>query len=64
MTKYIVHRINEISELKKVKNFYGMEIDVRDKGNKIILSHDPNSNGEELSKFIKKIEKQILFINR
>ena len=63
MTKFIVHRINKISELNKIKNFYGMEIDVRDKGNKIILSHDPNSNGEELSKFIKKIKKQILFIN-
>ena len=53
MTKFIIHRINKISNLKKLKKYDGIEFDVRDRNNKLILSHDPNNNGEELNKFIK-----------
>ena len=63
MTKFIIHRINKISNLKKLKKYDGIEFDVRDRNNKLVLSHDPNNNGEELNKFIKKIKNQILFIN-
>ena len=38
---YIAHRINTINELKNIPTSWGVEIDLRDFGNNIILQHDP-----------------------
>ncbi len=62
MVKIIVHRINKLKNYKKLKNIYGIETDVRDFGNKIVLSHNPHTNGEDFFKFIKNIDKTI-FLN-
>ena len=43
---YIAHRINTIKELLKVPKKYGVEIDLRDHGDKIILQHDPFKKGK------------------
>jgi hypothetical protein len=37
----ICHRINTIEELKKIPKEYGVEIDVRGYGDKMVLTHDP-----------------------
>ena len=60
----IVHRINTIEGLKKVPTQYGVEIDVRGYGGKILLNHDPIDDpskygvflvvGETLTKIIEK----------
>ena len=52
---YIAHRINTISELKKIPVNYGIEIDLRDFKKKIILNHDPFQDGEDFEEFIKQI---------
>ncbi len=62
MVKIIVHRINKLKNYIKLKNFYGIETDVRDFGSKIVLSHNPHTNGEDFFKFVKKIDKTI-FLN-
>ena len=36
----IVHRINEIEKLSKLRNSYGVEIDIRSNGSKLILNHE------------------------
>ena len=41
---FINHRINKAEELENVKFNYGIEIDLRDKDNEIILAHDPFGN--------------------
>lgn len=41
---YIIHRINQIKELKNIPSKYGVEIDIRGYGNRIFLSHDPISD--------------------
>ncbi len=38
---FVAHRINTINELKRVDKIYGVEIDVRDLGNELLLVHDP-----------------------
>ena len=38
---FIAHRINTIEELKRIDKKYGVEMDIRDYGNDLILSHDP-----------------------
>jgi hypothetical protein len=37
----ICHRINKIEELKKIPSQYGVEIDIRGYGDKLLLNHDP-----------------------
>ena len=38
------HRINSIKELTKVSPSVGVEIDIREKNSKLVLSHEPFSN--------------------
>ena len=49
----IIHRINNLSKLKYISKNYGVEIDVRDFKNDLILNHDPFKNGEKLERFFK-----------
>ena len=37
----IKHRVNTISELKKIDKKFGVEIDLRSNKSKIYLHHDP-----------------------
>lgn len=60
----IQHRCNSIYELKKTPNKYGIEIDIRTFGKKIILDHDPwNSTGVDFNKWIKQYFHKILILN-
>ena len=51
--EFIAHRINTIEELKKVPNEYGVELDLRDYGDKLILQHDPFTDGEKFEEYLK-----------
>ena len=59
----IIHRVNKISQLKKVKKIYGTEIDIRAKGSKLILNHDPSQNGDYLKDYLKNYEHGTLILN-
>ena len=59
----IIHRVNNISKLQKIPNNYGIEIDVRDYKNKLILNHDPFKNGTNLEPFLKNYNHGTLIIN-
>lgn len=62
----IIHRVNDIERLKKLPNKYGVEIDVRGYGDKILLNHDSISNPEnyaELEEYLKVFsEKNMAFV--
>ena len=62
MVKIIVHRVNSLQESKNLEKFFGIETDLRDYKNNLILSHNPHSNGANFYKFISKIDKTI-FLN-
>ncbi|HBE67570.1 MAG TPA: hypothetical protein DDW52_05410 [Planctomycetaceae bacterium] len=38
---YIAHRINTLAQLKALPEQYGLEVDLRDYGDRIVLQHDP-----------------------
>ena len=59
----IHHRINISSDLDKFKNRFGVEIDLRYKNNKIILHHDPFSDGEIFEEFLKKFNLRFIILN-
>jgi hypothetical protein len=44
--KIICHRINKIEDLKKIPKKFGVEVDVRSYGEKLLLSHEPINNHE------------------
>ena len=50
--EYIIHRVNSINELKKIKKSYGVEIDIRSNGSKLILNHEPFVKGESFNNYI------------
>lgn len=43
----IIHRINTLEKLQPLDNRYGVEIDIRGYGEKLLLSHDPITNPEK-----------------
>ena len=49
----IYHRINTVQELSQIPFYSGVEIDVRDYCNELILQHDPFLDGEKLEDFLK-----------
>lgn len=61
--KFIAHRINTCEELATVPTEYGVEIDIRDSGDELILCHDPFGNGENLEAFLKQYNHGTLILN-
>lgn len=53
MTHFIAHRINTLSELEELPTQYGVELDLRDSGEKLILQHDPFIDGEDFESYLK-----------
>ena len=39
--EFIAHCINTVEELKKLPKHFGLEIDLRDYGTRLVLEHDP-----------------------
>jgi hypothetical protein len=61
--EYIAHRINTIEELKKVPKEFGVELDLRDYGERLILQHDPFINGEDFEEYLKHYEHGTMILN-
>tara|TARA_B100000945_G_C20414424_1_gene614369 strand:- start:670 stop:1257 length:588 start_codon:yes stop_codon:yes gene_type:complete len=61
--EYIIHRVNSINELKKIKKTYGVEIDIRSNGSKLILNHEPFVNGESFINYIDEYRHGTLVLN-
>ena len=59
----IIHRINTISQLKKIEQKYGAEIDIRSCGSNLILNHEPFKNGERLENYLDEYKNGTLVLN-
>tara|TARA_Y100000389_G_C17433578_1_gene504161 strand:+ start:860 stop:1459 length:600 start_codon:yes stop_codon:yes gene_type:complete len=63
MVKFIAHRVNTSKEISNLNNnIFGLEADLRDYKKKLVLSHNPKTNGEEFHQFLKNTKKTI-FLN-
>jgi len=60
---FICHRVNKVEDLKKIPFEFGVEVDVRDRGKNLILSHDPWSDGEIFEEYLKEFNHALLVIN-
>lgn len=63
MTHFIAHRINTLNELKQLPREYGVELDLRDSGNELILQHDPFTEGELFSEYLKCYQHGTMILN-
>jgi len=61
--KIIIHRVNSLSHLKATPLCYGVEIDVRADGNRIILNHEPFRGGENLEEYLRNYKHSFIIFN-
>ncbi|MFC1478499.1 hypothetical protein ACFL57_03475 [Candidatus Margulisiibacteriota bacterium] len=60
---FIAHRINTVEELKNLPEEYGVELDLRDNGDKLILQHDPFTAGEDFESYLKHYHHGTMILN-
>jgi len=60
---FVAHRVNTVEELKNTPQYYGVEIDLRDKGEKIVLQHDPFKDGENFEVYLKHYAHALLILD-
>lgn len=61
--QFIAHRINTIAELKNVPEVLGVEVDLRDYGDRLILQHDPFKDGEDFEAYLEEYHHRTLILN-
>ncbi len=61
--EFISHRINKIEALLKLPECYGVELDLRDMGDDIIISHDPFVGGERFEEYLKHYHHGTMILN-
>jgi hypothetical protein len=59
----IAHRINTIAQLRQVPPHYGVELDLRDSGERLILQHDPFSTGEDFEDYLRHWQHRLMILN-
>lgn len=59
----IIHRINTIEELKKIPEEYGVEVDIRAFGDKLILNHEPHEGGDDFREYLKSYKHSFIILN-
>ncbi|MEX2114110.1 MAG: phosphatidylinositol-specific phospholipase C/glycerophosphodiester phosphodiesterase family protein [Pirellulales bacterium] len=59
----IAHRVNTIVQLRQVPPECGVEIDLRDSGDRLILQHDPFSDGENFADWLAHYRHAHLILN-
>ncbi|MBF0532373.1 MAG: hypothetical protein HQL23_04665 [Candidatus Omnitrophica bacterium] len=59
----IAHRINTQAELAQVPPTCGVEVDLRDHGERIILQHDPFKDGEDFEEYLRHYRHAFLILN-
>jgi hypothetical protein len=63
MTHYIAHRINTVEQLKSLPTECGVELDLRDFGNELVLEHDPFTGGEKFSEYLRHYQHGTMILN-
>jgi hypothetical protein len=59
----IAHRVNTIEELRSLPREYGVEIDLRDYQNRLIIQHDPFMDGVDFEDYLQQYQHGTLILN-
>lgn len=60
---YIAHRINTAQELRDLPTEFGAELDLRDRGERLIVQHDPFRDGEDFETYLESYRHRTLILN-
>jgi len=60
---FTAHRVNSIAALKETPKCCGVEVDLRDSGNDIILAHDPFVPGEVFQDYLDVFDHEFIILN-
>ena len=60
---FVAHRINKQNVLASIPQEFGVEVDVRDQGQKLILCHDPFADGEDFEAYLQTYKHKLLIVN-
>jgi hypothetical protein len=63
MPNIFIHRVNTLDKLSKIPQRYGIEIDIRASGEKLILNHEPFQWGEDFETFLEKYNHNGIILN-
>ena len=63
MTHFIAHRINTVRELQALPREFGVELDLRDCGEELILRHDPFGSGEKFADYLAEYQHGTIILN-
>ena len=59
----IAHRRNSIQELINTPTHYGIEVDIRSSGQRLVIHHDPFVMGEDFEEWLASYQHQLLVLN-
>jgi hypothetical protein len=59
----VAHRRNTQAELQSTPTQYGVEVDIRTQGDRLIVAHDPFIQGEDLRDWIRAYRHALLILN-
>ncbi|HYT65449.1 MAG TPA: hypothetical protein VEL51_03475 [Vicinamibacterales bacterium] len=59
----VVHRVNTIDALGQIPREFGVEIDLRAHGSRIVLSHEPFSSGDDFDRWLDGFGHGLLVLN-
>src|SRR5437016_354194 len=60
---YIQHRVNTIEQLQATPTEYGVELDLRDRGDRLILQHDPFQDGQDFADYLQHYRHGLMILN-
>jgi hypothetical protein len=61
--KLIAHRRNTLAELRSTDSRYGVEVDIRSEGPRLVMHHDPLVGGEPFEEWINAYQHGTLILN-
>ena len=59
----IIHRVNNSSGLLQIPNNFGVEVDIRNYAERLVLHHEPFFDGELSNEFIKNYNHTLIVLN-
>lgn len=59
----VAHRRNTLAELAATPTHLGVEMDVRTRGDRLVVAHDPFQDGPDLADWLDRYEHRLLIVN-
>jgi hypothetical protein len=59
----VQHRVNSLTQLKNTPAQYGVELDIRDKYDQLIVTHDAFSNGDDWENYLEGYHHELMIAN-